>query len=34
VPALLFVTGVVMWWNRVVKKPRGSIRATVSPAVR
>jgi uncharacterized iron-regulated membrane protein len=33
VPALLFVTGVVMWWNRVIKKPRGSTRSAVTSAV-
>jgi uncharacterized iron-regulated membrane protein len=33
VPALLFVTGAVMWWNRVIRKPRGSARASASPAV-
>ncbi|MBM3818652.1 MAG: PepSY domain-containing protein [Acidimicrobiia bacterium] len=33
VPAMLFVTGAVMWWNRVIRRPRGSTRPAVSPAV-
>lgn len=33
VPALLFITGAVMWWNRVVRRPRGSRRTAATSAV-
>jgi uncharacterized iron-regulated membrane protein len=27
VPAIMFVTGLIMWWNRVVRKRRSAAEA-------
>jgi uncharacterized iron-regulated membrane protein len=32
VPAIMFVTGAIMWWNRVVRRRRAPSEAAVEPA--
>jgi hypothetical protein len=33
IPAVMFVTGSIMWWNRVVRKPRSAKVRDRQPAL-